>query len=202
MPSIRSNPSSYTAGLGKENQNPNAQVHRRYGQMEHRDLVQTERRRAHPFQFRGRPSDQILYKLDTNRIRQSYRKEIPREYQDAKNKWRRIVAKQIRDRQKGIEWIRSASLSLLEYSHGRGLLTKGAEMMVGKEKNLLYHDTIDKCFDVDAYWDRKEEEPFLFVVEEEYVKAWIVAADGVTISVASAAVAPTAATPATAVDEV
>lgn len=48
---------------------------------------------------------------------------------------------------------------------------------------------------MDAYRGRKEEEPFLFVVEEEYAKAWIdnnEAADGVIISVAPAAVAPAA----------
>lgn len=83
-------------------------------------------------------------------------------------------------------------------------MTKGAERLVGKEKNLLYRDTIDYPVDVDAYWDRTEEGPFISEVEEECAKAWIendVAADGVTISVATAAVAPTAATPATAVDE-
>lgn len=49
--------------------------------------------------------------------------------------------------------------------------------MVGKEKNMLYHEMIDK----DACWDREEVEPFVFEVEEEYAKAWIennVAADG------------------------
>lgn len=77
-------------------------------------------------------------------------------------------------------------------------------MLVCKKKNMLYHDTIDKCFDVDAYCDRSEGEPFVFEVKEESAKARTknnVAADGVTISVAPAAVAPTARTPATAVDE-
>jgi len=57
---------------------------------------------------------------------------------------------------------------------------------------------------VDAYRGWKEEEPFVFEVEEEYAKAWIEndeADDGVAISVASAAVAPAAVTYATAVDE-
>lgn len=78
-------------------------------------------------------------------------------------------------------------------------------MLVCKKKNMLYHDTIDQFFDVDAYCDRREGEPFVFEVEEECAKAWIdnnEAADGVNISVAPAAVAPPAVIPATAVDEV
>lgn len=78
-------------------------------------------------------------------------------------------------------------------------------MLVCKKKNMLYHDTIDQFFDVDAYCDRMEGEPFVFEVEEECAKAWIdnnEAADGVNISVAPAAVAPPAVIPATAVDEV
>jgi hypothetical protein len=85
-------------------------------------------------------------------------------------------------------------------------LTKGAEILVFKEKDMLYRDTIDYSVDVDAYWDRKEEKPFVFEVKEEHAKAWIEndeADDGVAISVASAAVAPAAVTypAAAAVDE-
>lgn len=63
---------------------------------------------------------------------------------------------------RGSGWNISAPSSPVEYSDWRGSLTKGAEMLVSKKKDMLYHDTIDDCFDVDAYWNRKEEEPICF----------------------------------------
>lgn len=74
-------------------------------------------------------------------------------------------------------------------------------MLVSKKKDMLYHDTIDDCFDVDAYWNRKEEEPICFWggSGSGVCEVWIennVAADGVIISVAPGAVAPGAVAPA------
>jgi hypothetical protein len=63
------------------------------------------------FNFRKGHSTRSVYQLDANRIGKSYRKENPRKFQDAKKKWRRIVAKQTRDGKKGSEWNTSAPLS-------------------------------------------------------------------------------------------
>lgn len=43
-------------------------------------------------------------------------------------------------------------------------------MLVCKKKNMLYHNMIGSCFNVDAYQDRREEESFSFKVKE-YAKA-------------------------------